>query len=226
MQKTFSSFPEILFIDGTYKLLRCGMTLVILLIEDGNGFSEVVGFGLLLTEDNDSYDWLLSTFKNLNVEASGNVKVVMCDKDSKERAAITKFFPNATLHICRFHTLDIFKRNLQKKNLTKETRAECYGLLQSLVYSHSEEQYIEIYNEFCQVAPAIVVDYFNTYWHQIRLEWTDYGMVSENLGNLTNNRLESINGKIKSMVKKMNSLIDFLEKLYLTVVFKCFRARL
>lgn len=209
MQDIFRMYPEILFIDGTYKLLNIDMTVVILLVEDGNGFSEVVGVGILLGEDKENYKWMLEEFRKNNEEASQKVECIMSDKDIKERGVLSEVFPGTPLHICRFHTLQIFNRYLLGKNLTNEVRNKCRELLRKLVYSHSEENYFEIYTEFCKEAPQIITDYFVQNWHDIRNQWTDYGMTSKNLGNLTNNRLESLNGKLKAMIKKLNSLLDF-----------------
>ena len=48
MKKTFDAYPEILFIDATYKLLELRFPLYIILIEDGNGQSEIAAAFLLL----------------------------------------------------------------------------------------------------------------------------------------------------------------------------------
>ncbi len=41
MKKAFDAYPEILFIDATYKLLELRFPLYIILIEDGIGQSEI-----------------------------------------------------------------------------------------------------------------------------------------------------------------------------------------
>lgn len=214
MQEIFKHFPEILFIDGTYKLLQIDLTVVIILVEDGNEFSEVVGVGLLSVEDADNYTWLLKTFRENNTEGCENVKVIMSDKDSKERAAFSNVFPGVPLHICRFHTMQIFRRQFSGAQLSSEHTQSILNLIQKLIYSFSEEEYKEVYEKLCTVAPKKFIDYFNTHWHSIRREWTDWGMIYKNLGNLTNNRLESLNAKLKSIIQKMNSLVDFLIKFF------------
>ena len=49
----FSSYPEPVCIDATYKLLELRFPVYIMLVEDGNGQSEVAAVFLLLEE----YDW-------------------------------------------------------------------------------------------------------------------------------------------------------------------------
>ncbi|KAL1489780.1 hypothetical protein ABEB36_013714 [Hypothenemus hampei] len=51
MQRNISDWPEFLVVNGTYKLLRNGCTVYILLIEDSNGESRVVGVGVLASEN-------------------------------------------------------------------------------------------------------------------------------------------------------------------------------
>ena len=50
MKKAFDAYTEILFIDATYKLLELRFPLYIILIEDGNGQSEIAAAFLLLEE--------------------------------------------------------------------------------------------------------------------------------------------------------------------------------
>lgn len=222
MQEIFKRFSEILFIDATYKLLNLALAVVILLIEDGDGRSEVVAVGLLNSEDEASYHWFLQTIKKHNQEACEKVQVIMSDKDMKERIALSKVFPGVPLHICRFHTMQIFKRKFSSCKINHNDTQKCLEILQKLIYSYSEQNYLKNYEKFRVVAPKEIVTYFDTYWHNLRREWTDYGMTLKNLGNLTNNRLESLNAKLKAIIKKMNSLMDFLIKFFKWVQSNCF----
>ncbi|OXU27959.1 hypothetical protein TSAR_009990 [Trichomalopsis sarcophagae] len=214
MLKSLEAFPEILFIDGTYKLLQLNFTVVVILVDDANGCSEVVAMGIFVTEDNDTHDWFLNTFYKQNPEACKKVKCIMSDKDTKERGVLSKLFSGVPLHICKFHSIQIFKREFPKKHSNNETFKECLEILQKLVYSSSEARYMQLYNKLRELASSTFIQYFDKEWHNIRKEWTDYGMVDENLGNLTNNHLESINQKFKATIEKQNSLIDFFKRYF------------
>jgi len=87
MKASFRSYPEIVFIDATYKLLNLQLPVYIILCEDSNGQSEVAAVCLLVTEDKSSMTWMLDAFKNLN-ECWSKIRVVMADKDVGERDAI------------------------------------------------------------------------------------------------------------------------------------------
>lgn len=82
-----------------------------------------------------------------------------------------------------------------------------------MVYSSSEGEYDKIYNKFLELTKPKLIEYFNNNWQCIRHEWTTYSMVG-NLGNYTNNRLESVNGKIKQLVQKRSDLMTFIRDFF------------
>lgn len=129
----------------------------------------------------------------------------MGDKDLTQRDVLARMFPSANLLICLFHTFRTFRQ---------ETSTEKMGItlwatelvLERFAYCPSEEKYQEIYSRFCDSAPTVVLEYFNTNWHPIGQQWT-VGMK-----NSTNNRLESLNAKLKSIISRYSSLEDFIEE--------------
>lgn len=184
---------------------------MILLVEDSDGLSEVAGVALLAHEDYTSMKWFLNTFKSENQEAWDNIDTFMTDKDLTEQKVLKELFPNSCTQMCRFHVLKIFSTHITTKamKITSEEKDSCLSLLKNIVYSNSEEEYNEYYNKLLEKAPVEVVEYFNSNWHDNREEWCTYLMV-KNLGNFTNNRLESINGKIKNLIGRNNFLSCFL----------------
>jgi len=80
------------------------MALYLLLVEDGNGESEIVGMWFLRDETSDMIKSAVSAFCSDNPDYS-RVKCVMADKDFIETEAFSAAFPNAAVHICFFHTL-------------------------------------------------------------------------------------------------------------------------
>ena len=63
MKRTFQSYPEIIFVDATYKLLELQLPVYLIVCEDSNGSSEIVAMGILVTEDSESIKWLFEVFK-------------------------------------------------------------------------------------------------------------------------------------------------------------------
>lgn len=60
--------------DATYKLVDLKIPLYVLLVEDGNGQSEVAALGLLVNEEKETLAWFFIKFKELN-PASINTSV-------------------------------------------------------------------------------------------------------------------------------------------------------
>ena len=83
-----------------------------------------------------------------------------------------------------------------------------------MCYSINDEDYQKQYNLFLKAAPIHVANYFNKNWHTIRNEWVMGNKChSGNFLNSTNNRVESFNGKLKSVIDHHSSLEMFLEGL-------------
>ena len=141
-----------------------------------------------------------------------NIKVVMADKDFNEIEVFANAFPQASLLICLFHTLRTFKREVtvEKMVITVGQRAYALEIFQKMAYSKSVEEYDGYYADLKSSSPHSVVSYFDSNWHPIREQWVMCMKHSSgNFLNDTNNRLESINQKIKSVLSKHSSLEEF-----------------
>ncbi len=219
MKQVFSAYPELMCIDATYKLLELRFPLYIIIVEDGNGCSEVAVAFLLLEETEESLQKVVDLFKERNPDWP-SVRVIMSDKDMTERDVLARSFPDSNLQICLFHTFRTFRReiSMEKFGISSGQRNLCLELLQQLAYATSEEKYMDIYTRFRDSAPAEVLRYFNDNWHAIRNQWA-LGMKysSGNFLNGTNNRLESLNAKLKSVVSRFSSLEEFTEKFFLVL---------
>ena len=92
MKNSFIAYPELIFVDATYKLLNLGIPTYLVLCEDSNGQSEIVAVCLLVSEDAESIDWMFSVFKKCN-DKWKDIRMVMADKDIKEHDIIKKCLP-------------------------------------------------------------------------------------------------------------------------------------
>ena len=83
-------------------------------------------------------------------------------------------------------------------------------LIQKFCYARDEESYNRFYRILEASDLPSVKAYFDTHWHDIREEWVDgLNYESFTLGERTNNRLESINAKIKSVCSVNADLASF-----------------
>jgi len=62
MRDTFRTYPELLFIDATYKLNDLRMPLYVFLAVDGNGENEIVCLWIVQSEDKETITTLLVGF--------------------------------------------------------------------------------------------------------------------------------------------------------------------
>ena len=219
MKQSFQAYPEIVFLDATYKLLQIGTPTYLMLVEDSNGMSEVVFVCLLVSEDENSISWMIDTFKRLN---SNWIKttVVMADKDIRERHVIKNLLPSASVLICLFHALRTFRREIScdKLGITAGQRTFSLELIQKMAYASSNEEYQELFDDLQCSAPENVKEYFNKNWAPIKDEWVlHHKAMSGSFLNSTNNRLESLNAKLKQVIDHHSSLEDFVNKFFVVL---------
>lgn len=53
----------------------------------------------------------------------------MSDKNATQRNSVQKYFPNARLLICKWHTKEIFEREINKLKIDAADKEECLTLL-------------------------------------------------------------------------------------------------
>ena len=141
-----------------------------------------------------------------------NVRVIMADKDIHERDVLKQKFPGSSILICLFHTLRTIRREItcEKLGITSAQRITALEFIQKLTYAHTEEEYQALYNKFCTAVPKQVLEYFNNNWHSIRNEWVvGIKACCGSFLNTTNNRLESINAKLKQVINRHSSLEEY-----------------
>ena len=77
---------------------------------------------------------------------------MISDKDFNERAIFKKEFPDASLHLCLFHTLRSFKSEItiEKMGIRSGEQEHALELITKLVYSQSESACMENYQQLLQ----------------------------------------------------------------------------
>lgn len=215
MKNAYEKFPEMLLVDATYKLLDLRMPLYVLMVVDGNGLSDIVGLLIVAEESEAVITSAMESFKQHNT-AWVKTSVIMSDKDFNERQAFAKCFPGASLLICLYHTLRTFRREItvEKMGITSDERDRALEMITKIVYSKSEEAYEANVEELKAAKWKAVADYFLDNWHPIKEQWVAcFKDLVFNLGETTNNRLESTNAKIKSVCSRYGSMLQFFTEM-------------
>ena len=220
MKAKFSSFPELLLIDATYKLNNLQMPVFLQLVIDGYEESEVISVFLITSEDGETISGLLDIFKRHN-PAWNEIQTVLSDKDFTERAVYKQHYPQASLQLCLFHVLRCMKREIsvEKMKITSEQKNFALEIIQKLAYPSNIEEYNENLKalEESNIQPAY--KYFMDCWDVIKEEWVVGLKQSCHYSNHTNNRLESINQKFKHVIGRFSTLQNFFEDLDVVLCF-------
>lgn len=112
--------------------------------------------------------------------------------------------------------LQIFNREIttRKRNLTVQQKDEALRHVRRMVYAHNETEYQQCYGRLKAMDCEALMTYFDDNWNNIQEHWVGYHVNSHvNYENKTNNRLESLNQKIKAVVAKYANLASFFEDL-------------
>lgn len=201
MKRVFSYYPEFLMVDSTYKLNDLRMPLYVFLVVDGNGESEIVGTFLAADETEHTIREMVKVFKAQNPDHV-KVQTVMTDKDFVERSVFRDELPQASMVICLFHVLRTFRREItcDRMGLRPNQRDVCLDLFQQIVYSPSPEEYEDRVSRLRSTGYDKVIEYYENNWAGIKHEFVEcFKSECLTLGNRTNNRIESINEKIKTV---------------------------
>ena len=146
----------------------------------------------------------MDTFKEKNGKWS-SVQVTMADKDMTEWDVLTKKLPQADILICLYHTLKSFRGeiSIEKMETSVGERYLSLEILGKMGHAKTEEAYQDLQPS----APRAGREYFETNWYPIRAEWVD-GLedMKSNLLNRTNNRMESTNQKLKSVIARYSGI--------------------
>lgn len=225
MKKDMINSPELVLTDGTYKLFKRKFSLQVFMVVDKYGQSKIVGIGILANEKKPNVKWLFRAFKLAHGdEVCKSIKSFMTDKDLTERLVIADVFDHVKLLLCQFHTKQTFETALKSKDLslTPARQAPYLELMYEMCESRTEKKYKEIYKEFKNLTikngDEKVLLYFDKNWDEdIRNQWTTFGMnQAVHLGNLTNNRVESNNSKLKKpeWLKPNDTMVNAIKNLF------------
>lgn len=169
------------------------------------GKSEIVCLWIVQCGDNENIATLLDEFKQHN-DGWSLTKCVMSDKDMTERNVIKELFSLANLSISLFHTMPTFKREVSCDKFRDS------GWKDTVFRAVDENDLCPKWSKQC--IPIIFTEYFDDNWYGIREQWVD-GLKHSQYSylNRTNNRVESINAKFKSIITRYSGITQFFNDL-------------
>ncbi|XP_075738923.1 uncharacterized protein LOC142784443 [Rhipicephalus microplus] len=212
MREILEKYPEILFIDGTYKVNIEGYILYSILVQDGCGRGRPVCYAFLRNETTEIVEPMFTKFVDFNPFVVSACKVVMIDKDLNELRILTSILPNSNILLCTWHVLHCFQQKVNEK--ARQQRDQLHPLLKSLVYSPTEQDYFDKLANLQAMTCTDFISYYMHNWHLCKEMWVHaYRQALPTFGNNTNNRIECHNQKIKNYLSSSMHLVQAIEAL-------------
>lgn len=219
MKQFFRKYPELVVLDATCKLKNACLALYVMMCVGPNGELEIIAVFLTASKDVHSLCAGLQLFKAKN-ETWSDIRTVMTDKGTTERDAIRQELGQAAQLLSIFHVLCAVGKDITtaKMSISRQQRLSALKAIQSIAYASTELQYNDLRDCFHISMPENVVRYFEVNWHPIRFEWVQcWQQENVTFGDRTNSRLESVNRRLKAIVRADSSLPVFFKDLIATV---------
>ncbi len=205
-----------LFIDATYIPIRFNgqfdkqaIHLVVGITEDG--FQEILGYKIGFTENTTMWDELIIDLKDRGL----NDVEIVCMDGARGVPELVKFhFPNTDIQVCQFHLLASLGKSL-RKNDRGPVLAQVKQLYHLTNLSLIQQQQELIIDQFPQYK-RVLTNHFNK---EYQYTYIKFPLCVHKLIRTTN-RLERINGKIKTGIshKRVFPNESSLEKFLVAVI--------
>ncbi|GFR62182.1 zinc finger SWIM domain-containing protein 1, partial [Elysia marginata] len=213
MRSTFTKFPEHVCIDCTYCINDRDMPLLSFLVIDGNSRSRLVAFALISNESSHMLNEIFSKFR-ANNPASSAIKTFMVDKDLNSIGRLEDVFPDALCELCLFHVKKAFKKKIDGLQASSDTKKEIRMLVEKCCNATSPQQYDQLKEELLTLHQPFS-QYFLENWDGMRERWVRFARSEHiNLGDSTNNRIESYHQKLKSVIRSPAPLDVCVRKIF------------
>ena len=117
--------------------------------------------------------------------------------------------------LSKFAPFSLYREVTETKlHIARNEAFACKNTLQEMVYAKTQDEYNVAYKNLKDSGVTAAIVYFDTNWHHIREQWADcFKLSSFNLGQRTNNRLESLNQKLKAVIAKFSGVTEFFQNL-------------
>ena len=205
MMQMYLQYPEIIFMDGTYKINKYSYPLYMILIQDNLGSCRAVFYTFLRSETADMMNSLIASFCKMMEDVS-KTETVMLDKYQNEIQAVRTALPIATILLCKFHVLKYFKKKVSDLVRPVGDKNEIFATVKQLVYANSEESFQSCLRTL-ENQDNDLFQYVSHNWLGCKEMWATYLRSSKlTFGNDTNNHIELENGKLKHLLSSATSM--------------------
>ncbi|GIY40688.1 SWIM-type domain-containing protein [Caerostris extrusa] len=200
MKDFFNFYPDRLCIDVSFKSFETDIFMYLFSAEDSNGKNDVISLGFTVSDNAESFLWLLNTFKKNNPNWR-RIKIISLDSEIKQRDIIRNVFQGPYIIITLYHALKSFKKGLEvineQNNLPIDQIQTSVELFKNLYIAHRPAEY-ELYYQQFMLMQSPIVSFFEDIWLPIQNQWrTGLDFNHENVFSSLNSHLEYLDNTIK-----------------------------
>ncbi|XP_066165872.1 protein FAR1-RELATED SEQUENCE 5-like [Oryza sativa Japonica Group] len=203
----YAAFGGVVIFDSTYRVNKYNLPFIPFIGVNHHRSTTIFGCGILSNESVNSYCWLLETF--LEAMRQVHPKSLITDGDLAMAKAISKVMPGAYHRLCTWHIEENMSRHLRKPKLDE---------LRKLIYeSMDEEEFERRWADFKENGGT-----GNGQWialmYRLREKWAAaYTDGKYLLGMRSNQRSESLNSKLHTLLKRNMSLMCLVKHVKLCI---------
>ncbi|XP_075468690.1 uncharacterized protein LOC142501947 [Ascaphus truei] len=231
MRNWYCQFPELVELDGTYRLNDSGYVLYLFTVLDGNGISRVVAWCFLSMETQENVRLCFEAFLNSNSSVVGKTTVVLLDKDFESVDCTHKTFSNAEVLLCQVHVERNFNLLLKGLHLNRmelsalgmadvtieSLKTRILKCLKILLFTHDSSLFDNVWCNLLSddLVPADFKSRFTKNWYSCRKMWAY--CFRKNLKTFKvndTNRIEAQNKHIKDVVRKYSCMFECVKGLF------------
>jgi len=194
-----AAYPEVLFIDGTYKVNKYGYPLYQIMVHDAIGRGRSIMYAFLYSENAACIEDMMCNVITFYGDVKEKMKIVFVDKDFKEIEALKNVFgSNTEVLLCIFHVIKVFKKKVSELVLPVEEKKELMVVLKKIVYADTEDEITKLLDKVKNMHEGLY-QYMLCNWMNCTRMWAlCHRKNLLTLGNNTTNFVESENAKIKA----------------------------
>lgn len=195
---------DICIVDDTSCTNKYGFPILVMIVEDENGRSQVLAFSLMKTREATEFDQF---FEKVKIKV-GNIRLFVCDRNQTQMNSIKRMWPDCLIINCSIH----IGRNIRSVSI------DLYNLYEKMRHLViTEQEFLESCREF--INDVSVTDGKTTI--QNLLETTEQWLPSiviqyQHCDNETSNRVEGFFGSLKNLLEhKIETLANVIKAIYI-----------
>jgi hypothetical protein len=196
MQDHFAQFPEVIFVDSTHNTNYENYYLFGVYGHSVMGNAVPLFLSLNYQNTTEILNEVMRIANEINPTLK-DVQVAIMDKDMQENAVIRKFCPKVITLLCQWHVIAYMDKVMTDNPyyVDPSSRQTIKDIIHDIIYADTPEKYDEYSQELLANLGSeahVFWVYWKENWDSCKRRWcTAWRDQTFNMGNGTNNRLES-----------------------------------